>query len=179
MDWDEVCFVGDDVVDLGPLARAGFGVAVADARPEVKAAADFVTRAAGGRGAVREVVEMILQAQEKWDADRGALFRNESERQNIARASVLSLAARCLVSVAARSGGRSAGRQTAVAARERFHLRWNTTPRRIQQQMKSRLSGAEAQPEPGGLLVIKQLKLETFNPNGKPECRRESAGMHL
>jgi 3-deoxy-D-manno-octulosonate 8-phosphate phosphatase (KDO 8-P phosphatase) len=65
--WDEVCFVGDDVVDLGPLARAGLGVAVADARPEAKAAADFVTRAAGGRGAVREVVEMILQAQGKWE----------------------------------------------------------------------------------------------------------------
>ena len=66
LDWSEVCFAGDDVVDLGPLARAGFGVAVADARPEVKAAADFVTRAAGGRGAVREIVELILRAQEKW-----------------------------------------------------------------------------------------------------------------
>jgi len=65
--WDEVCFVGDDVVDLGPLARAGFGVAVADARPEAKAAADFVTQADGGRGAVREAVEMILQAQGKWE----------------------------------------------------------------------------------------------------------------
>ena len=38
-----------------------------------------------------------------------------------------------------------------------------------QQQMKSRLSGAEAQPQAGGLLVIRQLKLETFNPDGKPE----------
>jgi 3-deoxy-D-manno-octulosonate 8-phosphate phosphatase (KDO 8-P phosphatase) len=65
--WDGVCFVGDDVVDLGPLARAGLGVAVADARPEAKAAADYVTRAEGGRGAVREVVEMILQAQGKWE----------------------------------------------------------------------------------------------------------------
>jgi 3-deoxy-D-manno-octulosonate 8-phosphate phosphatase (KDO 8-P phosphatase) len=67
VDWSEVCFVGDDVVDLGPLARAGFAVAVADARPEAKTAADFVTHAAGGRGAVREAVEMILQAQEKWE----------------------------------------------------------------------------------------------------------------
>src|SRR6202142_2796323 len=39
LDWKEVCFVGDDVVDLGPLARAGIGVAVADARPQVRAAA--------------------------------------------------------------------------------------------------------------------------------------------
>ncbi len=67
LEWSEVCFVGDDVVDLGPLARAGFGVAVADARPEAKAAADFVTSAVGGRGAVREVIEMILQAQGKWE----------------------------------------------------------------------------------------------------------------
>jgi 3-deoxy-D-manno-octulosonate 8-phosphate phosphatase (KDO 8-P phosphatase) len=65
--WDEVCFVGDDVVDLGPMARAGLGVAVGDARPEVKAAADYVTRAEGGRGAVREAVEMILKAQKKWE----------------------------------------------------------------------------------------------------------------
>jgi 3-deoxy-D-manno-octulosonate 8-phosphate phosphatase (KDO 8-P phosphatase) len=65
--WSEVCFVGDDVVDLGPLAKAGLGVAVADARPEAKDAAVFVTRAVGGRGAVREVVEMILHAQQKWE----------------------------------------------------------------------------------------------------------------
>ncbi len=65
--WDGVCFIGDDVVDLGPLAKAGLGVAVADARPQVKAAADFVTRAAGGQGAVREVVEMILRAQGTWE----------------------------------------------------------------------------------------------------------------
>ena len=68
LDWSEVCFVGDDVVDLGPLAKAGFAVAVADARPEVKKAAHFTTRAVGGRGAVREVVELILQAQKKWEA---------------------------------------------------------------------------------------------------------------
>jgi len=68
LDWDAICFVGDDVVDLGPLRRAGFAVAVADARPEVKAAAHYVTRAPGGHGAIREVAEMILQAQGKWDS---------------------------------------------------------------------------------------------------------------
>jgi 3-deoxy-D-manno-octulosonate 8-phosphate phosphatase (KDO 8-P phosphatase) len=65
--WNEVCFVGDDIVDLGPLKRAGFAVAVADGVAEAKAAADFVTRAAGGHGAVREVVEMILKAQGIWE----------------------------------------------------------------------------------------------------------------
>ena len=68
LDWDAVCFIGDDVVDLGPLKRAGFAVAAGDARPEVKAAAHFVTCAPGGRGAVREVAEMLLKAQGKWDS---------------------------------------------------------------------------------------------------------------
>jgi 3-deoxy-D-manno-octulosonate 8-phosphate phosphatase (KDO 8-P phosphatase) len=66
LNWAEVCFVGDDIVDLGPLKRTGFSVAVADAVAEAKAAADFVTRASGGHGAVREVIEMILQAQGIW-----------------------------------------------------------------------------------------------------------------
>ena len=66
LDWDAVCFVGDDVVDLGPMKRAGMAVAVADARPDVKAVAQYITRAAGGQGAVREIAEMILQAQQKW-----------------------------------------------------------------------------------------------------------------
>jgi 3-deoxy-D-manno-octulosonate 8-phosphate phosphatase (KDO 8-P phosphatase) len=68
LDWSAVCFVGDDVVDLGPLKRAGLAVAVADARPEVKATAHYVTRAPGGHGAIREVAEMILQARGKWDS---------------------------------------------------------------------------------------------------------------
>ena len=64
--WDEICFVGDDIVDLGPLKRAGFSVAVADGVAEAKAAAHFVTKNPGGRGAIREVVEMILRAQGIW-----------------------------------------------------------------------------------------------------------------
>jgi 3-deoxy-D-manno-octulosonate 8-phosphate phosphatase (KDO 8-P phosphatase) len=66
LNWNEVCFVGDDIVDLGPLQRAGFSVAVADGVAEAKAKAHFVTRAAGGRGAIREVLEIILRAQGKW-----------------------------------------------------------------------------------------------------------------
>ena len=66
--WDAVCYVGDDIVDLGPLKQAGVGVAVANAVSEAKATADFVTCASGGNGAVREVVEMILKAQGKWGA---------------------------------------------------------------------------------------------------------------
>jgi 3-deoxy-D-manno-octulosonate 8-phosphate phosphatase (KDO 8-P phosphatase) len=68
LSWERVCYMGDDIVDLGPLKKAGVGVAVANAVSEARATADFVTRAAGGAGAVREVVEMILKAQGKWDA---------------------------------------------------------------------------------------------------------------
>jgi 3-deoxy-D-manno-octulosonate 8-phosphate phosphatase (KDO 8-P phosphatase) len=64
--WDEVCFVGDDIVDLGPLKRAGLAVAVANGIREVKTAAHYVTCARGGHGAIREIVEMILKVQGKW-----------------------------------------------------------------------------------------------------------------
>jgi len=66
LNWSDACFVGDDIIDLGPLTRAGLAVAVGDAMPEAKAAAHFVTKAVGGRGAVREAIELILRAQEKW-----------------------------------------------------------------------------------------------------------------
>ena len=72
--WEEVCFMGDDVVDLGVLKRAGVAVAVANAISEAKALADYVTKAEGGQGAVREVVRMILSAQRKW----GPLIREFS-----------------------------------------------------------------------------------------------------
>ena len=65
--WEEVCFMGDDVVDLGVLRRAGVAVAVANAIVEAKALADYVTKAAGGHGAVREVARLILVAQKKWN----------------------------------------------------------------------------------------------------------------
>ena len=65
---EQVCYVGDDLLDLPLVTRAGFGVAVADAVDELRAAADYVTTAPGGRGAVREVADLILRSQAKWDA---------------------------------------------------------------------------------------------------------------
>jgi 3-deoxy-D-manno-octulosonate 8-phosphate phosphatase (KDO 8-P phosphatase) len=62
----EVAYVGDDLPDLPLLERAGLAVAVANAVPEVKRAAHFVTSRAGGEGAVREVIELIVKAQGKW-----------------------------------------------------------------------------------------------------------------
>lgn len=63
----QVCYVGDDLVDLSMMKRVGFPVAVADAVPDVKKHAKYVTEARGGYGAVREVAEKILKSQDKWD----------------------------------------------------------------------------------------------------------------
>jgi 3-deoxy-D-manno-octulosonate 8-phosphate phosphatase (KDO 8-P phosphatase) len=62
----EVAYVGDDLPDLPLLARAGLAVAVADAAVEAQRAAHYVTKARGGEGAVREVVELILKSQGRW-----------------------------------------------------------------------------------------------------------------
>ena len=62
-----VAFVGDDVVDLPVIRRVGFAVAVADASEFLMDAAHYVTLAPGGRGAVREVVELILAVQGLWE----------------------------------------------------------------------------------------------------------------
>ncbi|MEO8596259.1 MAG: HAD hydrolase family protein [Candidatus Solibacter sp.] len=64
----EVAYIGDDFTDVVIMRRVGLSFATANARPEVKPIAHHVTSAPGGAGAVREVVEIILQAQGKWDA---------------------------------------------------------------------------------------------------------------
>jgi 3-deoxy-D-manno-octulosonate 8-phosphate phosphatase (KDO 8-P phosphatase) len=63
----EVAFVGDDVVDLPVLKIAGFAATVADACPEAREVAHFVTRANGGRAAAREIIELILKTQGRWN----------------------------------------------------------------------------------------------------------------
>jgi 3-deoxy-D-manno-octulosonate 8-phosphate phosphatase (KDO 8-P phosphatase) len=63
---NEVAFVGDDLPDIPIMNRAELAVAVADAVEEVRSVAHYITRAAGGRGAVREVIEIILKSQGRW-----------------------------------------------------------------------------------------------------------------
>ena len=64
---EQVCYVGDDLVDLAVLSCVGLAVAVADGAREVKTLAHYTTRFPGGRGAVREICEIILKAQGKWE----------------------------------------------------------------------------------------------------------------
>jgi len=65
-DKEHVGYIGDDLTDIVVMRRVGFAVATANAREEVKRAAHLVTKASGGSGAVRETVEMILQAKGLW-----------------------------------------------------------------------------------------------------------------
>jgi 3-deoxy-D-manno-octulosonate 8-phosphate phosphatase (KDO 8-P phosphatase) len=63
---EQTAYVGDDLPDLPIMRRVGLAVAVSDAVNEVRECAHFVTNKPGGRGAAREVVELILKAQDKW-----------------------------------------------------------------------------------------------------------------
>lgn len=66
VDEEAVCYLGDDLPDVPPLRACGLAVAVADACVEARAVAHYITRAVGGRGAVREVIELILRCQGHW-----------------------------------------------------------------------------------------------------------------
>ncbi|MBN1590544.1 MAG: HAD hydrolase family protein [Pirellulales bacterium] len=64
---EQVSYLGDDLPDVSVLRHVGLGVAVADACEEARLAADYVTAVGGGGGAVRETIEMILKAQQRWE----------------------------------------------------------------------------------------------------------------
>ncbi|MBI5085615.1 MAG: HAD hydrolase family protein [Acidobacteria bacterium] len=64
---EEICYLGDDLTDAILMKRVGLAVAVANATPEVKRCAHYVTAAAGGQGALREAAELIFDAQGKWE----------------------------------------------------------------------------------------------------------------
>jgi 3-deoxy-D-manno-octulosonate 8-phosphate phosphatase (KDO 8-P phosphatase) len=64
---EQVAYIGDDLTDIVVMRRVGFAIATANAREEVKRAAHMITKTPGGQGAVREVIELILKAQGKWE----------------------------------------------------------------------------------------------------------------
>ena len=63
---EDACYIGDDLMDLPVLSRVGFAVGVKNAVEDVKQAAHYVTLKRGGRGALREVADLILKTQSKW-----------------------------------------------------------------------------------------------------------------
>jgi len=72
---EEVCFIGDDLIDLPILKRVGFAVAVPNAVEEVKEHAHHITSKAGGHGAVRELCDLLLKSQGKWDLATAKYFK--------------------------------------------------------------------------------------------------------
>ena len=73
---EDVAYIGDDLTDAVVMRRVGFAIATANAKPEVKRIAHYVTTHEGGRGAVREVLELLLKAQGHWE---GILRKYEIE----------------------------------------------------------------------------------------------------
>ena len=67
LDLVEICYVGDDLIDLPVMVQVGLACAVANAVPEVKANAHYTATQCGGNGAVREIIELVLKAQGKWN----------------------------------------------------------------------------------------------------------------
>jgi len=68
VDEDEVAYMGDDILDLPVLARVGLATAPADASPDVRSRVHWVAQAKGGAGAARELIELILRAQGRWES---------------------------------------------------------------------------------------------------------------
>lgn len=64
---EEICFMGDDLIDIPVLKRVGFAVSVPNAVSETKEIVHYITKRHGGRGAVREICDLIIKTQGKWD----------------------------------------------------------------------------------------------------------------
>lgn len=67
LDDSEIAYIGDDIIDVPVMKRVAFSAAPSDALPEVRAVANYVTTCAGGKGAVREVCDMIIKGRGGWD----------------------------------------------------------------------------------------------------------------
>ena len=72
---EEICFIGDDLIDLPVLKRVGLAVAVPNAVEDIKEHTHYITSKTGGRGAVREICDLILKSQNKWDLATSKYFK--------------------------------------------------------------------------------------------------------
>jgi 3-deoxy-D-manno-octulosonate 8-phosphate phosphatase (KDO 8-P phosphatase) len=79
LSWKEIAFVGDDLADLPVMRRCGLPIAVSNAVAEVKETAAYVTRAEGGKGAVREVIELLLKARGTWAESVSGYLRERGD----------------------------------------------------------------------------------------------------
>ncbi len=72
---DQIAYIGDDMIDIPILREAGLSIAVSDASEDVRKEVDYVTRSRGGQGAVRELLELILKTQRKWEEATEVYFK--------------------------------------------------------------------------------------------------------
>jgi len=82
LNFDQIAYIGDDIGDLEVIKAVGLAGAVADAHPEVKKYSHFICSISGGKGAVREFIEFILEAQDKWSIIK-AKFNNLTDLRDI------------------------------------------------------------------------------------------------
>ena len=139
---EEICFVGDELVDLPVLRRVGLAVAVPNAISEVRAVAHYITRRTGGNGAVREVIEMILKATGRWE-------------KAIAKYLALLLAGLCL------AGGMRAEAPAATGYIEKFEV----PQRDANGNLQWKLSGDRATFRPDGLMDLLNARAEFYASN--------------
>ena len=83
LDDAEVCFIGDEIIDIPVMRRCGFAAAPADSADEAKKEADYVCKKNGGHGCVREVIDMVLKARGLWDAAVKGYLNDEDEAEGI------------------------------------------------------------------------------------------------
>jgi len=141
---EQICFIGDELVDLPVLRQVGLGVAVPNATDEVRNLAHYVTTHRGGAGAVREVIELILKAQGSW-------------QKVVAKYMTLVLAALILIGVAAPA----ATNDSATGYIEKFEV-----PERDEDgNLRWKLGGDKAQVRPDGLMDIFNVRAEFFSSN--------------
>ncbi len=147
---DEICFIGDELVDLPVLRRVGLAVAVPNAMDEVKDAAHYVTRRRGGDGAVREVIEMILKAQGSW-------------KKVIAKYMALALAVLVVAGGAVAAGnGTNSQTDEATGFIEKFEV-----PERDEDgNLRWKISGDKAHIRSDGVMNVINARAEFYSSDG-------------
>lgn len=168
---DEIAFVGDELVDLPVLKRVGVAVTVPNATDEVKRAAHYMTRRRGGDGAVREVIEMILKAQDTW--------RSVIAKYMVLLAALLTLATPWLLADSGPAQPKKTD-NTPSGYIERFEV-----PQRDEDgNLKWKLIGERAVIRPDGLMDIQNARAEFYTTNkldmvfSSPTCLLDRANNH-
>ncbi|HVM61721.1 MAG TPA: HAD hydrolase family protein [Verrucomicrobiae bacterium] len=172
---EEIGFIGDELVDLPALRRAGLAVAVANAVDEVKRAAHYITRHRGGDGAVREVIEMILKARGSWKIAIAKYL-------TVIAAALLLASPRLLADGDAKSARQGTNRtaDTSQGYIEKFEV-----PERDDDgNLKWKLLGERAVIRPDGLMDIQDARAEFYTSNkvdmvfSSPTCLLDRANNH-